>query len=138
MFDRVLNYSEARAAILPRRPVDRFLAKTILRYVPERHYAEPNYCLSLYHHSVYYRTVAHRLLQLGTIVFMFSAFSDMPMGPLGRGAYYHVGTICDPPADKLLIGSGDAFGVTINQSVPHPWYCGSRGFLITSSFSIQG
>ncbi|MEK9131972.1 MAG: CDP-alcohol phosphatidyltransferase family protein [Patescibacteria group bacterium] len=108
MFDRVLNYSEARAAYFAKvTPVDRFLAKTILRYVPER--ITPNQITVFRFITIPF--IIGLLLTgyytLGTIVFMFSAFSDMLDGARARttGHITTWGTICDPLADKLLIGS---------------------------------
>lgn len=108
MIERVLNYSEARAAYFAKvTPIDRFLAKTILRYIPTS--ITPNQITVFRFISIPF--VIFFLLTgqylTGTIIFMFSALSDMLDGARARTTNHITtwGTICDPLADKLLIGS---------------------------------
>lgn len=108
MIERVLNYSEARAAYFAKVTlIDRFLAKTILRYIPAS--ITPNQITVFRFISIPF--VIFFLLTgqylTGTIIFMFSALSDMLDGARARTTNHITtwGTICDPLADKLLIGS---------------------------------
>jgi CDP-diacylglycerol--glycerol-3-phosphate 3-phosphatidyltransferase len=108
MLDRVLNYSEARAAYFAKvTPIDRLLEKTVLKLIPAS--ITPNQITVFRFITIPF--VIGLLLTghytLGTIVFMLSAFSDMLDGARARTTNHITtwGTICDPLADKLLIGS---------------------------------
>lgn len=108
MLDRVLNYSESRAAYFAKvTPIDRLLAQTVLRLIPES--VTPNqitvFRFITIPFIIFFLLTGHYVL--GTVIFMFSAFSDMLDGARARTTKHITtwGTICDPLADKLLIGS---------------------------------
>ena len=105
--DRYLNVSEAKVTYLTRvTPIDRVLAKTFLPLLPKR--VTPNQITKFRLISipfVLYFFIAHYFLA-GTILFLFSAFSDALDGALARTTNQITswGTLYDPVADKLLVG----------------------------------
>jgi len=105
--DRYLNVSEAKVTYLTRvTPIDRILAKTFLPLLPKR--VTPNRITQFRLVSipfVLYFFIAHYFL-VGTILFLFSAFSDALDGALARTTNQVTtwGTLYDPIADKLLVG----------------------------------
>jgi CDP-diacylglycerol--glycerol-3-phosphate 3-phosphatidyltransferase len=108
LLERVLNMSEARVKYFSKVTViDQILLATVLRFLPKS--VTPNR-ITLFRFItipfIVYFLLADYLL-LGTILFIISAFSDALDGALAR-TNKHItswGILCDPFADKLLIGS---------------------------------
>lgn len=105
--DRFLNVPEAKVTYLTRAtPIDRFLEKTFLGLLPER--ITPNQITKFRLISVPFVALLLALdfYTLGTILFLFAAFSDALDGALARTKRKITtwGTLYDPIADKLLIG----------------------------------
>ncbi len=106
--DRFLDVPEAKVTYLTRATaIDRLMAKTFLRLLPAS--ATPNRITK-------FRLITIPIIALllgfdfyisGTILFLFSAFSDALDGALARTTRKVTtwGTFYDPVADKLLIGS---------------------------------
>ena len=108
LLERVLNMSEARVKYFSKiTPIDRFLAATFLKLIPES--VTPNK-ITLFRFItipfILYFLLADYML-LGTILFVISAFSDALDGARARTTKHITswGILCDPFADKLLIGS---------------------------------
>ncbi len=105
--DRFLDVPEAKVTYLTRvTPIDRFLKKTFLRILPKG--ITPNQITK-------FRLISIPFIALflildwyiaGTVLFLFSAFSDALDGALARTSRKITtwGTFYDPIADKLLIG----------------------------------
>ncbi len=108
LLERVLNMSEARVRYFSKvTPIDRILAATLLKLIPES--ITPNR-ITLFRFItipfILYFLLADYML-LGTILFVISAFSDALDGARARVTKHITswGILCDPFADKLLIGS---------------------------------
>ena len=108
LLERVLNMSEARVRYFSKvTPIDRILAATLLKLIPES--ITPNR-ITLFRFItipfILYFLLAEYML-LGTILFVISAFSDALDGARARVTKHITswGILCDPFADKLLIGS---------------------------------
>lgn len=108
LLERVLNMSEARVRYFSKvTPIDRLLAATFLKLIPES--VTPNR-ITLFRFItipfIVYFLLADYML-LGTILFVISAFSDALDGARARTTKHITswGILCDPFADKLLIGS---------------------------------
>jgi CDP-diacylglycerol--glycerol-3-phosphate 3-phosphatidyltransferase len=108
LLERVLNMSEARVRYFSKvTPIDRILAATFLKLIPES--ITPNR-ITLFRFItipfILYFLLADYML-LGTVLFVISAFSDALDGARARMTKHITswGILCDPFADKLLIGS---------------------------------
>ncbi|TAK57575.1 hypothetical protein EPO17_01610 [Patescibacteria group bacterium] len=108
LLERVLNMSEARVKYFSKVTlVDRILSATVLRLIPES--VTPNR-ITLFRFItipfILYFLLADYLL-IGTVLFVISAFSDALDGARARTTKHITswGILCDPFADKLLIGS---------------------------------
>lgn len=108
LLERVLNMSEARVKYFSKvTPIDRILSATFLKLIPES--VTPNR-ITLFRFItipfIVYFLLADYML-LGTILFALSAFSDALDGARARTTKHITswGILCDPFADKLLIGS---------------------------------
>lgn len=108
LLERVLNMSEARVKYFSKvTPIDRILSATFLKLIPES--VTPNR-ITLFRFItipfILYFLLADYML-LGTILFVISAFSDALDGARARTTKHITswGILCDPFADKLLIGS---------------------------------
>jgi CDP-diacylglycerol---glycerol-3-phosphate 3-phosphatidyltransferase len=106
--DRFLDVPEAKVTYLTRvTPIDRFISATFLKLLPPR--ITPNQITGFRLITIPF--VATLLVLdyylAGTILFLFSAFSDALDGALARTRKKVTswGTFYDPIADKLLIGS---------------------------------
>jgi CDP-diacylglycerol--glycerol-3-phosphate 3-phosphatidyltransferase len=105
--DHFLDVPEAKVTYLTRvTPIDRLLAKTFLPLLPRS--MTPNQITKFRLLSIpviAYLFVTESYLA-GTILFLFSAFSDALDGALARTGHRITtwGTLYDPIADKLLIG----------------------------------
>ena len=108
LIERVLNMSEARVKYLSKVTViDRMLSAVFLRFIPES--ITPNRITLFRFISIpfiIYFLLADYLL-FGTVLFVLSAFSDALDGARARTTKHITswGILCDPFADKLLIGS---------------------------------
>jgi CDP-diacylglycerol--glycerol-3-phosphate 3-phosphatidyltransferase len=105
--DRFLGVPEAKVTYLTRAtPIDRFLAKYFLRFFPES--VTPNQITRFRLLTIPFILLflALDLYSVGTVLFLFSAFSDALDGALARTKRMITtwGTLYDPIADKLLIG----------------------------------
>ncbi len=115
LIDRVFNVSESRAKYLAKVTwIDRVVAATILKLVPAS--VTPNQ-ITLFRFATIPIIITLFLtgrFVAGTALFLFSAFSDMLDGALARTTNHITmwGIICDPLADKLLIGSVSLILVT--------------------------
>jgi len=105
--DHFLDVPEAKVTYLTRvTAIDRFLAKTFLPLLPKG--LTPNQITKFRLLSI--PVIAYLLMTesylAGTILFLFSAFSDALDGALARTTHRITtwGTLYDPIADKLLIG----------------------------------
>lgn len=105
--DHFLDVPEAKVTYLTRvTPIDRFLARTFLPLLPRG--MTPNQITKFRLLSI--PVIAYLLATgsylAGTILFLFSAFSDALDGALARTSHRITtwGTLYDPIADKLLIG----------------------------------
>ncbi|MEK7607940.1 MAG: CDP-alcohol phosphatidyltransferase family protein [Patescibacteria group bacterium] len=105
--DRFLDVPETKVTYLTRAtPIDRFFAKTFLKLIP--HQVIPNQITKFRLISIPFIAflLAFDFYALGTVLFLFSAFSDALDGALARTKKKVTswGTFYDPIADKLLIG----------------------------------
>jgi len=108
LLDRFLDVPEAKVTYLTREtPIDRLMARTFLRLMPIS--VTPNQITKFRLLTIPFIAI---LLGLdfyiaGTILFLFSAFSDALDGALARTRRKITtwGTLYDPIADKLLIGT---------------------------------
>jgi CDP-diacylglycerol--glycerol-3-phosphate 3-phosphatidyltransferase len=106
--DRFLDVPEAKVTYLTRATaIDRFLAKTFLKLLPND--ITPNLITKfrLITIPIIAFLLGFNFYILGTILFLFAAFSDALDGALARTTRKITtwGTFYDPIADKLLIGS---------------------------------
>lgn len=106
--DRYLNVPETKATYLTKvTPIDRFLAKTFLPLLPAD--ITPNQITRFRLASIPFVVLLFSMnaYLAGTILFLFSAFSDALDGALARTKKKVTtwGTLYDPIADKLLVGS---------------------------------
>lgn len=106
--DRFLDVPEAKVTYLTKAtPVDRILAKTFLPLLPKS--VTPNQITKFRLFSIPFVALFFALdwYLVGTILFLFSAFSDALDGALARTGRKITtwGTLYDPIADKLLIGT---------------------------------
>ncbi len=108
LLDRFLDVPEAKVTYLTREtPIDRLMARTFLRLMPIS--VTPNQITKFRLLTIPFIAI---LLGLdfyiaGTILFLFSAFSDALDGALARTRRKITtwGTLYDPITDKLLIGT---------------------------------
>ena len=106
--DRYLDVPETKVTYLTRvTPIDRFLAKTFLPILPAGTTPNPITKFRLISIPFVALLFALNFYLAGTILFLFSAFSDALDGALARTKRKVTtwGTLYDPIADKLLIGS---------------------------------
>ncbi|MBI5134175.1 MAG: CDP-alcohol phosphatidyltransferase family protein [Candidatus Taylorbacteria bacterium] len=106
--DRFLDVPEAKVTYLTRvTPIDRFLKKAFLPLLPA--HVTPNQITKFRLLSIPFIALLLALdyYLIGTILFLFSAFSDALDGALARTGHKIStwGTLYDPIADKLLIGT---------------------------------
>lgn len=106
--DRFLDVTEAKVTYLTKEtPIDRFLAKTFLKCLPAS--ITPNQITKFRLITIPFITLLLALdfYVAGTVLFLFSAFSDALDGALARTQRKITtwGTLYDPIADKLLIGA---------------------------------
>lgn len=106
--DRFLDVPEAKVTYLTKvTPIDRLLEKTVLRLFPDS--VTPNQITKWRLISIPFIALllSLDLYILGTTLFLFSAFSDAIDGALARTKRKITtwGTLYDPIADKLLIGT---------------------------------
>lgn len=106
--DKFLEAPETKVTYLTRATViDRFLARTFLKFIPG--HVTPNQITKFRLVSIpfvaFFFTFDY--YEAGTILFLFSAFSDALDGALARTKRKVTswGTFYDPIADKLLIGA---------------------------------
>ncbi len=107
-FDRFINVPETKVSYLTKVTlIDRLFARTFLPLLPES--VTPNQITKFRLMSVPFVALllALNLYLAGTILFLFSAFSDAVDGALARTRRKVTtwGTLYDPIADKLLIGT---------------------------------
>ncbi len=108
IFERLTAVTESRARYMAKvTPIDRFLAATFLPLFPKT--VRPNHITAFRFVSVpfiLYLFISDYMLS-GTILFLFSAFSDALDGALARTTKQITpwGVLFDPLADKLLVGS---------------------------------
>lgn len=107
-FDRFLDVPEAKVTYLTKVTwIDRFLARTVLPFFPES--VTPNQITKFRLASVPFVALllSLDLYLAGTILFLFSASSDAIDGALARTRRKVTtwGTLYDPIADKLLVGT---------------------------------
>jgi CDP-diacylglycerol--glycerol-3-phosphate 3-phosphatidyltransferase len=113
--DRVLNVTEARVRYLAKVTwIDRVIAATVLPFLPSK--ITPNQ-ITLFRFAtipIIFVLFLFDQFIIGTIIFLFSAFSDAVDGALARTKNHITswGILCDPLADKLLIGSVSVILVT--------------------------
>ncbi|HVT75076.1 MAG TPA: CDP-alcohol phosphatidyltransferase family protein [Candidatus Paceibacterota bacterium] len=105
--DRFLDVPEAKVTYLTKAtPIDRLLAKTFLRLLPDG--VTPNQITKFRLLSVPFigALLALDFYATGTMIFLLAAFSDALDGALARTQRKITtwGTLYDPIADKLLIG----------------------------------
>lgn len=104
----MLNYDETRAAYYAKpTPIDRLLEKTLLPFVPKK--VTPNQ-ITLFRFACIPFVIFFLLIDYyvwGILVFAVAALSDALDGALARTTKRITswGTLFDPFADKLLIGS---------------------------------
>ncbi len=106
--DRFLDVPEAKVTYLTRVTlIDRFLSWTFLRLVPDS--VTPNQITKFRLLMVPFIALLLALdfYVVGSLLFLFAAFSDALDGALARTKHLITtwGTLYDPIADKLLIGS---------------------------------
>jgi CDP-diacylglycerol---glycerol-3-phosphate 3-phosphatidyltransferase len=106
--DRFLDVPEAKVTYLTRETaIDRLMAKTFLRLLPAS--VTPNQITKFRLLTIPFIALllALDLYVAGTVLFLFSAFSDALDGALARTQKKITtwGTLYDPIADKLLIGA---------------------------------
>lgn len=106
--DRLLNVPESKATYLTHvTPIDRFLSATFLRIIPS--HVTPNQITKFRLFSIPFIAFlfTFEYYEVGTTLFLFSAFSDALDGALARTKKKVTlwGTFYDPIADKLLIGT---------------------------------
>lgn len=106
-FDTYLNVPESKAQYLTRPTlIDRVLEKTFLKILPAS--VTPNQITKFRLFSIPFIAVCLLMgwYAVGTVLFLFSAFSDALDGALARTQKKVTvwGTFYDPIADKLLIG----------------------------------
>ncbi len=106
--DRFLDVPEAKVTYLTRATaIDRFLARTFLPIIPS--HVTPNQITKFRLVSIPFVAFffVFDYYEAGTILFLFSAFSDALDGALARTKRKVTswGTFYDPIADKLLIGT---------------------------------
>src|SRR5665213_1786012 len=105
--DRYLDVPEEKVTYMTRvTPIDKFLAVTFLPLLPKK--ITPNQITKFRLISIpfiLYFFLSGQIL-IGTILFLFSAFSDALDGALARTTHQisNWGTFYDPVADKLLVG----------------------------------
>lgn len=115
IIERVFNFSEARVRYFAKvTPFDRFVAASFLKWIPSK--VTPNQ-ITLFRFITIPIIVTLLItdhILVGTILFLFSAFSDAVDGALARTTNHITiwGTLCDPVVDKLLIGSVSIILVT--------------------------
>ncbi|MEK7574625.1 MAG: CDP-alcohol phosphatidyltransferase family protein [Patescibacteria group bacterium] len=106
--DRMLNYDEARVAYYARpTPIDHLMEKTLLPFIPAT--VTPNE-ITLFRFACIPFVIfflAFEYYVAGTILFSVAALSDALDGALARTTKRITswGTLFDPFADKLLVGS---------------------------------
>lgn len=105
--DRYLDIDEPKVTYLTKVTwIDRIMEKTFLKLIPEA--VTPNqitrFRLVLIPFVAYFLLTDHFII--GTILFLFAAFSDALDGALARTKHKITGwgTLYDPITDKLLIG----------------------------------
>lgn len=113
--DRLLDVPEAKVTYLTREtPIDRLLAKTFLKVLPPS--VTPNQITKFRLISIPFIALflVLDMYAVGTVLFLFSAFSDALDGALARTQRKITtwGTLYDPIADKLLIGMVSVIIVT--------------------------
>ncbi|MEN9621865.1 MAG: CDP-diacylglycerol--glycerol-3-phosphate 3-phosphatidyltransferase [Candidatus Parcubacteria bacterium] len=106
--DRFLDVPEAKVTYLTRETaIDRLMAKTFLKLLPRS--VTPNQITKFRLLTIPFIALllALDLYVVGTVLFLFSAFSDALDGALARTQKKITtwGTLYDPIADKLLIGA---------------------------------
>ena len=106
--DRFLDVPETKVSYLTKVTfIDRIIAATFLKVIPEQ--VTPNQITKFRLISIPFVIFlfSFEYYQVGTILFLFSAFSDALDGALARTKKKVTswGTFYDPIADKLLIGS---------------------------------
>lgn len=106
--DKFLDVPEAKVTYLTRpTAIDRVLAKTFLKLLPHR--ITPNLITKFRLLSIPFIAflLGFDFYEWGTILFLFAAFSDALDGALARTKRKITtwGTLYDPIADKLLIGT---------------------------------
>ncbi|MDP1624957.1 MAG: CDP-alcohol phosphatidyltransferase family protein [bacterium] len=106
-FETYLNVPESKVRYLTRpTAIDRFLEKTFIKLLPES--VTPNQITRFRLLSIPVIAICLVLewYAVGTVLFLFSAFSDAIDGALARTKKQVTvwGTFYDPIADKLLIG----------------------------------
>lgn len=108
ILDHMLNFNDARVAYFAKPTfIDRIWEKTILYFVPFS--IRPNY-LTMFRFLTIPVIIYFLLIEQyfpATVIFLFSAFSDTIDGAVARtrNKITTWGTLFDPLADKLLIGS---------------------------------
>lgn len=109
-------------------PHDRFLARTVLRFLPQ--FVTPNQItlLRVLLTPVVVWTIAFGQYQTGVLLFLFAAGTDLLDGSLARmrSKITRFGMLFDPLADKLLIGTLVFFLVVTHVSA---WLAGIVLFL---------
>ncbi|MBX4209175.1 CDP-alcohol phosphatidyltransferase family protein [Candidatus Parcubacteria bacterium] len=113
--DRFLEVPEAKVTYLTRAtPIDRLIAKTFLRLFPES--VTPNQITKFRLLSIPFIALllGFDFYVSGTILFLFSAFSDALDGALARTKRKITtwGTLYDPIADKLLVGTVSVIAIS--------------------------
>jgi CDP-diacylglycerol--glycerol-3-phosphate 3-phosphatidyltransferase len=108
VIDRLLSVPESKVSYLTKiTPIDRFLNATLLKVFPES--ITPNRITRFRLFSVPIIGVAHFLnyVEFATLLFLLAAFSDALDGAMARtqNKVTNWGTVYDPIADKLLIGT---------------------------------
>lgn len=113
--DRFLDVPEAKVTYLTRAtPIDRFLQRTFLRLFPAS--VTPNAITKFRLLSIPFIAILLGLdfYVAGTALFLLAAFSDALDGALARTKRHITtwGTLYDPIADKLLIGTVSVIAVS--------------------------
>ncbi len=106
--DRLLSVPESKVSYLTKvTPIDRILNSTVLKLFPES--ITPNRItrFRLFSVPVIAIALSFNYFEFATILFLFSAFSDALDGAMARtqDKVTKWGTVYDPIADKLLIGT---------------------------------